>query len=278
MYLSELVYLDYTSADRSYLAEQTGLDYYYEDKFRLFKQPLSLFGGSNPDADEYLAELRESFRKMKNFATLDLPLESDWFDLQINSTLFREFYYREHYPRDRQVPDDLVYQSEQTLHTISEGDRGLPNFQFSAKNVKYIHVNRSENQWCKTILSFLNGLFFYLNMKMFQTFFFKLNDLKSMSDGLLRVKSRACDQTANEVAPICLTSGRFLPELRATGVLLVDQPASEKIERRTALSMLNVPPKGTDSLRRTFSVSVVSSDEAGIFVSDNVALRRTPSL
>lgn len=274
IYFSELIDLDYSSADRSYLAEQTIHENYYEDKFRLFKRPLSLFDSRHPNANEYLVDLRERFRVEHQSATLDLPLESDSFDLPINNTLFREFYYGEQYPSDRQKPDDLVYLNQMTVHTISEGGRGTEaNFRFSARSVKYIHVNLSENQWCKTILSFLNGLIFYLNVKMFQTFFFKLNDLKTMSDGLL--KTRACDQAVNAVAPICVISSGSLPELQTSDDLGAHQP----IERRTAFGLLGAQPKReAGNLRRTFSVSHVASDEGGIIVSDNFTWKRTPSL
>lgn len=176
LHLSRSNELDYSDPTKSYLAQQTVVGYYYADKFRLFKQLLSLFKSlqfeSYPNVDDYLAELRQSFLTKHNASTLDLPLEQQDFHLKINSTLFREHYYREHYPNDRRLPDDLVYQNEQAVHSVyAISDQWMPNFQFGFRKLSFVHVNRSENQLCKTILTFLNGLCFWLNIRMFRTFF-----------------------------------------------------------------------------------------------------------
>ena len=184
---------------KRYSVSQELYDIYYNDRFQVLKNPMSIFKESYlNDADLYLKSLRDDFKERYNATTMSIPLEKPDFQLKIDDQLFRDYYYAEQSPKDQSTPGNLNYERQYFLNYIKEQSLGreediVLNFEFNLifRNEKLEILN--EDNWAKLILNLINVLSIWLSLNMFEALVFRT---KLLNRQVALFCSQAFDQSA----------------------------------------------------------------------------------
>ena len=152
--------------------EQLNLDKFFFLRFESFE---GLFWSwfQERDVHSYLANLKAKFKRLHNATTTELLLERGEFDLQINDTLFREFYERVQHPKDRHTPAKFIYDRQMFDSVLQIGNAFGNHLVFCIHFYAGKNTYRSENNLAKFILSLLNAFNLWLGLNVWSTFAFR---------------------------------------------------------------------------------------------------------
>lgn len=135
----------------------------FDDKFRNFKNPLSLFYESNfNDVNSYLLGLIENRFQI---GTLSLPKVID--DIEIDEYLFEQYFRQVQNVTDHSIPINPNYQREFATNYQTRsltGDLNAFDFEFQLIHFKKVITSTNDDSYAKLILSLLNVLSIWYDM------------------------------------------------------------------------------------------------------------------
>lgn len=161
MQFSEIVDLSYKKAEDSPLfsLEQEFRRVIRYDRFRLIKNPLSLFCSETRlnDVDAYVRKLAADFtRKYPNHTTLSLPLESAQFKLKINDTLFEKYFADVQNVTDHQAPVNSNYHRLYAINHLRKSSKANgPDFEYGLIFLKRVTIAKASFSWGTLLLALL---------------------------------------------------------------------------------------------------------------------------
>lgn len=140
----------------------------YDDQFYLIKHPLSVFYNNYNnfnDVDNYIRNMVESYKKILNFNTLSLPLQSSNFNEIIDDQLFDQFYYQIQNVSDYSSTPDLNYKRSFFINHEKMRYEGFerPCFELNLSFLKRtLYLTNSDN-YAKIVLNLLAILSLWLD-------------------------------------------------------------------------------------------------------------------
>lgn len=152
----------------SFIVNQELFEIRFEDKFSFIKNPFAFFYESIDvnDTDKYITKLMNNFRTIYNLTTLNLPLEREFFDLQIDDTAFEQYC------------DQLQNETERTKVVSSNYQRNYADnylimewlksnefgFRFVPTFFEKIILITNKNNYVDLLLNLLNLIFFWFDI------------------------------------------------------------------------------------------------------------------
>ena len=109
------------------------------------------------DVDKYITNLLNDFKANYNSTTLNLLLERDSFDLNINDTLFDEYFNKIQNMTNYKKSANSNYQRLFAVNYLKENG-SKTDFKFSLMFFKKVIIITNEDNFTKLILNLLNVL------------------------------------------------------------------------------------------------------------------------
>lgn len=153
----------------------------YEDKFNFLKSPLSLFYATNlNDANLYIRNLVQNFKKAHERVTFKLPIEKENFGLQIDDEAFDEYVSKTQSVLDRSLPVCHNYRRDFAINHLKinlDNRRGNRQQRKMSADITFFHIffkkiiiATNDQSYATFILNVLNVLSIWFGLSVLELF------------------------------------------------------------------------------------------------------------
>lgn len=129
------------------------------DKFFFIRNPLASFHGQSDlnDIEGYLGNLLSNYREAHQLVTLNMPIWSRLFDVEIEDELFGQYFTQIQNKSDHDKSANLDYRREFAINYLTQSHNFKCDFQFSLSMFQKVIIETNPDGFAKLVLNLLSA-------------------------------------------------------------------------------------------------------------------------